>query len=175
MEDKYEINKLLDLYDKGDELEIRFGYFRDNYFKSYLSHKTISKLLFLFRNEEYTESYKTSIVCMYNNGIRRLIYDDKNYVIKKTKKLTIDMLEINVRACLSKENILDNFTSYNWDPKIRRRNTFISNDKTVKIDITSDLLSNGNYQNQCEVEFMVKPSLEKIYYFIDKINSIINS
>ena len=36
-----------------------------------------------------------------------------------------------------------------------------------------DIINNNTFQNQCEIEFITKPTLDTVNFYINKLNEII--
>lgn len=172
------MEEVLTYFKEGDELELRLGYYINNRFKSSISYSRFNRILEFFRNAcEFTETYKECIIYMYSNGIKKIIDPNINetLLIKKIKKNCIDIKHKNVRLALNKEIHIneDYIINKKFTVKHRKRYTFINIDNTIKIDLSIDTLSNNVFQNQCEIEFITKPDLEMVNFYINKLNDII--
>jgi hypothetical protein len=171
------IEKVLTEFNEGDELELRLGYYYNNHFKSSISYTRFNRILEFFRNEyNFIETYKECIVYMYSNGIRKITDTKNNSVfIKKTKKEFVDIRDRNVRLALNSERYIkeEDFFNKKFTPKSRKRYTFTNIENTVKIDMSIDIINNNTFQNQCEIEFITKPTLDTVNFYINKLNEII--
>ena len=173
---KGEIASVLKNFKQGDELELRFGYYKDNYFKSSISYNRLKNIIDFFRKDKtYIESNTINTVLMYNNGIKKIINpDSSSIIIKKSKKNILDIKKLNTRLALNTEKFIDEYELKNvkYISKSRNRITFTSSLNSVKIDITIDSFLSGPYQNQCEIEFISIPSIDIIIRYINLINNI---
>lgn len=170
-----DLYKLLTIYETGDELEIRFGYYVGEYFRSCLSSTVFNKILKSFlNNEQYTPSYIFNTISMYSNGIRQIHGNKTTTNIKKIKKTHIDNRNLEIRIALSREKKLDSYPKGKCLNKSRIRYTFFHVSENHKIDLTIDTLPKSK-QYQCEVEFTNKPDVKDIIKLINTIKYIINS
>lgn len=158
------------------ELEIRFGYFYNNFFKTYISYEKYIKLINYFqKSDSFNEKIITNTIDMYNNGIRVIKHGDTTTIVKKTKKNIINIKNIGVRIALSLEEKIKDVPygdTHYFKTKNRIRNSFIHSSQQFKVDITCDKF----YQNihyQCELEFLRKPTNDEILKIIDKMNYIL--
>jgi len=166
------ITLLLSKYQLGDELEIRFGYYDNEYFRSSISYQTYNKLLTIFSNDNnYTSSFISNIIHMYSNGIRQIRTDNDTIIIKKNKKTRVDNHKLGVRIALSNEKKLTELPSGKYMRKTRHRHTFVHKSNKYIIDLTIDTLPNSN-QCQCEIEFLEIPDIVDIINMINMINDI---
>lgn len=165
---------LLRMYDDGNELEIRFGYYDGEYFRSCLSSLSYNRLLKNFIDDEnYVRSYISNNVHMYSNGIRQIHSYDNITNIKKIKKTRIDNHDLGLRIALSIEKELTKAPSGKYIKKSRLRHTFNHIHKHHKIDLTIDTFPKSK-QYQCEVEFTAKPNITDIIDIINTIKGVIN-
>lgn len=169
-----ELYSLLRMYDNGNELEIRFGDYDGDYFRSCLSSLSYDRLLNKFMNDEnYVRSSISNSVHMYSTGIRQIHECGNITNIKKIKKTHIDNHALGLRIALSIEKELTKPPSGKYIKKNRLRHTFNHTHKHHKIDLTIDTFPKSK-QYQCEVEFTAKPNITDIIDIIDTIKGIIN-
>lgn len=173
-----DISLLLSKYQSGDELEIRFGYYENDYFRSSISYQLYNKLLQKFtkftEDGEYTHAFISNTIHMYSNGIRQIKTDDSDIIIKKNKKQRIDYCDLGVRIALSNEKMLTELPNGKYMKKTRRRHTFLNKSSNYRIDLTIDTLPRSN-QCQCEIEFLKKPNTNDVIEMIDMISGYLNS
>ena len=186
----HNINSLLTKYQQGDELEIRFGYYDNEYFRSSISYQRYNNLLnILSKDNDYTSSYTSNTIHMYSNGIREIKTVDEdilrskatlndsnlaggNIIIKKNKKTRIDNHDLGVRIALSNEKQISELPSGKYMKKTRQRHTFVHESGKYRIDLTIDTLPRSN-QCQCEIEFLNKPDPKDVIELIDKVKEIL--
>lgn len=167
------INQLLTTYQSGDELEIRFGYYDNNYFRSSISYNRYINLLnFFSNNKDYKHTFISNTINMYSNGIRQIITNDSDSItIKKNKKNHIDDHQLGIRIALSNEKTIPEPPNNKYIKKVRNRHTFTHNSNMYKIDITIDSLPNSK-QCQYELEYLKQPSADDVIQMIDTFRQI---
>lgn len=172
------IDDILNMYNIGDELEIRIGKFTTNSnFKSNIQEYKYLKLInYLKTNNDFIFSFNNYTINICPNGIK-IVKDNitkSKFIIKKIKKSKLDIIDIGIRIALSKELIMHDYPIVHRVTKYRYRSTFTHKSNNYKIDISKDN-SKGVVQYQCEIEFLKLPNKQEILDIISNIISIIES
>lgn len=177
--------KQYEKYKSDEEIEVRFGYFDKNDFKSKISKSDFVRLRNIFVKKGYILEETCSIVSI-QNDVRRIENikegGDSEIIYQTKKKIqTEDLKDYGIRISVSSEIEVPEVLMNTAVQRIRHRYTFIIEGK-YKIDMT-EIMQAGFATKSCtssakdtfelEVELVDKTYLRDFFNFVGEVYLIL--
>jgi hypothetical protein len=174
-----QIKNILNRYSQGDELEIRVGFFADNYkFYSSISSFMFQYLLKQFYGEKSTYNILRQVQTVYMHKsndpsirVKTIVTDDEIVTVYKKIKHVEDFHRLGLRLSLGSEEIITEHNLLKINSKDRIRTTFTNKNNLYKIDMTLDKQNKKSFY-QMEIEFISPPTFSEVKGILNWVFSI---